>query len=97
MTNVERFREIVSQMTDTYERKNHDYGNSFEKTLDKWGHKIGLARIDDKLNRVAQLMEGNEVAQVKDESVDDTLRDLATYSIMLLMWYEKCGIPKLGE
>lgn len=87
MTNTERFKQIVSEMADTYERKNHDYGNSFEKTLDKWGYKIGLARLDDKLNRVDQLMETE--AKVNDESIDDTLRDLATYAIMFLMWKEK--------
>jgi len=87
MTNTERFKQIVSEMADTYERKNHDYGNSFEKTLDKWGHRIGLARLDDKLSRVDLLME--QEAQVKDESIEDTLKDLATYAIMLLIWKEK--------
>ena len=87
MTNTERFKQITTEITETYEKKNHDYGNSFEKTLDKWGYQIGLARLDDKLSRAALLM--HEPAEVKEESLEDTLKDLATYAIMLLMWKEK--------
>ena len=87
MTNTKRFEQITTEMTETYEKKNHDYGNSFEMTLDKWGYQIGLARLDDKLSRAALLM--HEPAEVKDESLEDTLKDLATYAIMLLMWKEK--------
>ena len=88
MERTEQFKKIVSEMVDTYEKKNTDYGNSFEKTLDKWGVNIGLARIDDKFNRVTKLLT-NSCQQVNDESVEDTLKDLATYSIMLLMWLKK--------
>lgn len=87
MTNTERFKQITTEMAETYEKKNHDYGNSFEKTLNKWGYQIGLARLDDKLSRAALLM--HEPAEVKDESLEDTLKDLATYALMLLMWREK--------
>lgn len=88
MERTEQFKQIVSEMIDTYEKKNADYGNSFEKTLNKWGVNIGLARIEDKFNRVTKLLT-NSCQQVNDESVEDTLKDLATYSIMLLMWLEK--------
>lgn len=88
MENIEQFKKIVSEMADIYEKKNADYGNSFEKTLNKWGVNIGLARIEDKFNRVTKLLT-NSCQQVNDESVEDTLKDLATYSIMLLMWLKK--------
>ena len=88
MDRTEQFKHIVSEMIDTYEKKNADYGNSFEKTLDKWGVNIGLARMEDKFNRITKLL-SNSCQQVNDESVEDTLKDLATYSIMLLMWLEK--------
>lgn len=88
MERTEQFKQIVSEMIDTYEKKNADYGNSFEKTLNKWGVNIGLARIEDKFNRVTKLLT-NSCQQVNDESVEDTLKDLATYSIMLLMWLKK--------
>lgn len=88
MDNVKHFETILKEILDTYTKKNKDYGNSFDKTLDKWGPNIALARIEDKLNRVAQLVNSDE-AQVKDESVEDTLKDLATYAIMFLMWHQK--------
>ena len=87
MTNVELFKKITAKMADTYEKKNADYGNSFENTLNKWGYKIAMARIDDKLSRVDTLL--NQEAQVKDEAVEDTLMDLATYAIMTLIWLSK--------
>ena len=88
MDNIEKFKQIVSEMADTYEKKNADYGNSFETTLDKWGVNIGLARIEDKFNRITSLLSSSD-QKVKDESIDDTLKDMATYTIMLLMWLQK--------
>ena len=88
MNNIEKFKQIVSEMADTYEKKNADYGNSFETTLDKWGVNIGLARIEDKFNRITSLLSSSD-QKVKDESIDDTLKDMATYTIMLLMWMQK--------
>ena len=88
MNNIEKFKQIVSEMADTYEKKNADYGNSFETTLDKWGVNIGLARIEDKFNRITSLLSSSD-QKVKDESIEDTLKDMATYTIMLLMWMKK--------
>ena len=88
MDNIEKFKQIVSEMADTYEKKNSDYGNSFETTLDKWGVNIGLARIEDKFNRITSLCSSSD-QKVKDESIEDTLKDMATYTIMLLMWMKK--------
>lgn len=87
MENTELFKQITAKMAETYEKKNADYGNSFEETLNKWGINIALARMDDKLNRVNTLL--NKTAQVKDESVEDTLMDLATYAVMTLMFLQK--------
>lgn len=88
MDNIEKFKQVVSEMADTYEKKNADYGNSFETTLDKWGVNIGLARIEDKFNRITSLLSSSD-QKVKDESIEDTLKDMATYAIMLLMWMKK--------
>lgn len=85
--NVVRFRQIANDMADTYKRKNADYGNSFSNTVAKYGVGTALARIDDKLSRATNLLQnGNQ--QVNDEAVTDTLKDLATYAIMLLMEIE---------
>ena len=79
---AEVFVEITQKMAAVYQAKNHDYGDSFEKVRDKFPTAI-LVRLNDKLNRLETLMSG-EVAQVKDESIDDTLLDLANYAVMEL-------------
>lgn len=81
------FKSITSQMVDTYTRKNHDYGNSFEQSLDKFGLVASVVRMGDKMNRIESLMK--KEAKVKDESIKDTLLDLANYAIMTVMWMNK--------
>ena len=81
---TEVFKGITQEMTDTFCKKNHDYGNSFFESLDKRGLVAALVRMEDKMNRLNSL-ESNE-AMVKDETIEDTLLDLANYSIMTAMW-----------
>jgi hypothetical protein len=46
-----------------------------------------LTRMMDKMKRIASFAEKGEL-QVKDESVTDTLRDLANYSCLLAAYIE---------
>ena len=85
--NAERFRHITFDMTKTYISKNHDYGNSFDKSLDKFGMIASLVRMEDKMNRLLSLVDKS--AKVKDESIKDTLLDLANYCIMTAMWLDQ--------
>ena len=84
---VEKFTEITSNMAKTYAAKNHDYGNSFEQSLDKFGLVASVVRLGDKMNRIESLTK--KEAQVKDESIKDTLLDMANYAIMTVMWLDK--------
>ena len=77
---------LANQMTDLYARKNRDYGNSFDKSMDKFGLVVAAIRIGDKVNRLQSLVSKRGVAEVKDESIADTFMDLACYSIMTMMW-----------
>lgn len=86
-SNTQQFMDITNNMAKTYVAKNHDYGNSFEQSLDKFGLIASIVRIGDKMNRLETLV--NKKAQVKDESIKDTLLDLANYSIMTVMWLNK--------
>ena len=88
---VKQFANEAKQCVELYSRKNHDYGNSFDKGMDNIGVAYGVGRIYDKMNRLVTLTK--EKAQVKDESIDDTLRDLACYAIMMLT-YRKRQINK---
>jgi len=84
---LKNFDLIVSKLRDTYEQKNTDYGNSFEESLDEFGAIAFVVRADDKMRRLKQLV--NNPAKVKDESFEDTVRDLANYCIMFAMWRDK--------
>ena len=85
--NVEQFMSITNNMAKTYAAKNHDYGNSFEQSLDKFGLVASVVRLGDKMNRIESLIK--KEAQVKDESIKDTLLDMANYAIMTVMWMNK--------
>lgn len=76
------FRDITNSMIQTYQAKNQDYGNSFEKTLDRFGLVASIIRLSDKMNRIESLSQ--KKAKVESESIEDTLLDLAT--IMAVIW-----------
>lgn len=73
-------RRVCDMLNDTYRRKNHDYGDSFSQVRGRYPQAICI-RLWDKLLRLDTLM-GGEKAQVADESIRDTLVDLANYAIM---------------
>ncbi|MBF1084873.1 MAG: DUF1599 domain-containing protein [Solobacterium sp.] len=67
-------------------RKNHDYGNSFEKSLDTFGLVAGIVRMSDKFERLVSLNDPNKDAQIASESLVDTLEDLSNYAAMAVCW-----------
>ena len=92
---VAMFKQIEQRMVTLYEKKNKDYGDSFGKSFQKYGLLGVCQRLEDKLNRMYSLAIQSKspqdilsVAQVKDESVMDTLIDLANYSVMALIELE---------
>ena len=79
------YQYILSNLEDTYKRKNSDYGNSVGDTYEKFGDVSFLTRITDKYNRILSLVDKGEAGQIKDEALEDTILDLANYSIMALI------------
>lgn len=86
--NSKEFAEITAAMLDVYKKKNHDYGDSFNKSLDKRGLVTSVIKLEDKFNRFDNLSRG-EQPLVSNEPIEDTLLDLANYAIMTLMWLRK--------
>ena len=84
MEKEQLFKAITDNMLETFIKKNHDYGNSFDKQMDEFGMTAAIIRLSDKLNRLKVLSKDD--ALVKDESIQDTLLDLANYSILTAMW-----------
>lgn len=86
-TDADRFKDITDKMSDTYKRKNHDYGNAFSEMYDELGINYGYGKIREKVNRIKTLKD-NE-AQVANEPLEDALLDCANYCILTLMEYQK--------
>ena len=82
---VKMFASICNSMIMLYARKNHDYGNSFDEGCDKIGTGYPLGRLLDKMNRLIACMGKEDTMQI-NESIEDTLTDLACYSIMTLSY-----------
>lgn len=80
-------REICEEINDLYARKNHDYGDSFHQTFVEEGMAMARIRLGDKFNRFKTLSRNGE-QRVNDESIRDTLIDLANYAIMTVLEME---------
>lgn len=86
-TKVQMHREICEEINDLYARKNHDYGDSFHQTFVEEGMAMARIRLGDKFNRFKTLSRAGE-QKVDDESIRDTLIDLANYAIMTVLEME---------
>lgn len=83
MNKVDKHKQICAELNELYKTKNKDYGDSFGKSYKEYGLVMPAIRLEDKLNRFKSLI--NNKAEVKNESIEDTLMDLANYSIMTLI------------
>ena len=83
MDTIKMHENICKQLNEIYIKKNHDYGDSFGETFNKLGIISAITRISDKYNRLVSLCTlPEEERKVKDESISDTLLDMANYCIM---------------
>lgn len=79
------FEMVTAEMLNMYQRKNADYGNSFAETIREFGFIPAVARINDKLKRVKNMVKGREMNIIKDESLRDNLMDIANYCVLTIM------------
>lgn len=79
------FEMVTAEMLNMYQRKNADYGNSFAETIREFGFIPAVARINDKLKRVKNMVKGREMNVIKDESLRDNLMDIANYCVLTIM------------
>jgi len=85
-------REFAEEMISLSEKKNADYSGDDDNTFGNFEavEKLGicsveigfLTRMTDKMKRIIGYV-NNESLEVNDESIKDTLQDLANYSILL--------------
>ena len=87
LSKVEKHKKICEELNVLYAKKNHDYGDSFHTSFVEEGMAMPRIRLGDKFNRFKNLSRNNK-QEVNDESLRDTLIDLANYAIMTILEME---------
>lgn len=83
--NKNKLQEIADKIVNIVINKNKLYGDSYKNTRQKYGEIIILVRLEDKLKRLENLI----LKKMKsDESIEDTLMDIAGY-VLLELYYRK--------
>lgn len=88
MNTLEKIKEQCELLENLLCEKNKKYGDSFTRTAEEYGNIALILRIEDKLNRLKQLLLNNEMDNMKGENVKDTLLDLAGYAILSKIYLE---------
>jgi len=84
---IKNIESVAATLVATLKRKNADYGSSFSTLYERIGMPYAYGHLAEKLERIWSLM--NRDAQVKDESLKDSLYDLAGYAILTLAHAEQ--------
>lgn len=79
------FEDTQKELTELYKKKNKDYGNSFEQSLNEYGLLPTIIRLKEKIARADNIYANNKTA-IAEESIEDTLKDIANYCIITLTW-----------
>lgn len=77
-------QEIIEEISKLHDKKNNDYGGAYYEMLNECGTAAGSGIIYNKSRRLANLIKDKTEQMVNDESIEDTLLDLASYAIMTL-------------
>nr|DAW05929.1 MAG TPA: Nucleotide modification associated domain 1 [Caudoviricetes sp.] len=83
---AQKMHDAHKELQEIFVKKNTDYGNSFEESLEKHGLIAAIVRMEDKMSRLNTL--SKQEALVSDESLVDTLKDLSNYALMSAVWLE---------
>lgn len=92
--NLSSVSDAYKHLVSVYEAKNSDYGNSFEECCNKFGLVSAVVRMNDKINRINSLYDKNDMKV--NESLVDTLLDLANYAVMTAVWMNNNDVSHDG-
>lgn len=87
-----QIRDQCTYLADLLVKKNHDYGDSVNNPPillpGLSSNSAILVRMSDKIERMRNLL-ANEDSLIETEPLEDTIRDLAGYCILLLVRLEQ--------
>lgn len=91
----ERFHELLKEIGELHDKKQQDYGSDADpfanvRATESWGIPAWVGatiRLGDKVQRLKSMWRNSELA---NESVEDSLRDIAVYALIgLVLWEEQ--------
>lgn len=97
---LEGFKVIIQEMYELTAAKNADYADADDAFANfRLVEDLGVVkteegivvRMSDKFKRLTNLL--HREGQVKDEGLEDTLKDLSVYSILLLLYLRSIKEP----
>ena len=99
------FDAILKQMGEIHDKKRQDYASNNDPLGNfREAEKLGISplqsimiRLTDKYTRACNLVRKNGNAAVKNESLADTLLDLANYSVLALLAYREKTVDTAEE
>jgi hypothetical protein len=83
------FREITDELQKLYAKKSADYGDTCEQMADKYGEVYWTMMIQQKIGRIEALAKKEDV---RNESMEDSYRDIANYAILALINHKRKNI-----
>lgn len=104
-----RFLALLDELHDIHVRKNRDYGGDDDRLKNlRACTRLGIpaahgtaVRLGDKWARIEELIRRRYTTgdgpSVTDESLVDTLKDMAVYSLLLIELLEAEGAARLGH
>jgi hypothetical protein len=90
---IEKFKSVLDEMYKLSADKTSDYGDT---TYHKYGMKMRFCDIWRKFSRLENLLWFDNKRKVSDESIRDTLMDLACYSVMAIVVFDEEQSSKKG-
>lgn len=75
--------EILFELQELMHERGQKYGPT---NIAEWGDLGVVVRLSDKMARLRTLYQTGAGAEALDESIEDTLMDLANYAIIALAW-----------
>lgn len=88
-----QFKEYTDHLAAVLTKKNAAYGDSFTKSVNTYGLKVIGIRLSDKYNRIENLLTHSKLEEY-NESLKDTLLDMAGYSILALKYLDNIEVTK---
>lgn len=92
----QRHLSICQSLNKLHREKNERYNDSFGKSFQEYGSAMLCIRLDDKLERLKALLNNTSI-DCGDESIIDTLSDLANYAIMGIIELENVEIKEAPQ